>query len=1022
MSRFWAAASSSEDERSSASEASEDEQQPQILKATERKFAAAFDDSDSESEDEVRVVKSQKDKAWEGLQDGVTRIRNARRNGDWPQVQDEFANVNKMLEKNKNLVAASGVPNFYIKMLAEVEDGVQAALKDKDALKRMKPVVTRALNQMKLQVKKHNDGYKEQIADLRANPDKYAEAEKPDSDSDSDSDSDDSDSDSDSDSDGDGSSSSSSSAPKAKAPVKKVEKKAAAAASDSESDDSLFGDDESEDSSSSEDERQELKGRARWLKKAADTAAVNTKDAKKEAKKVAPQIKKEKRFIDAATIRKQQVRVEDKMTEEELDKKVRDLVSARGRKGTDAKDVLRHLEVLTKAARLHGARKEIPVQMHLISAMFDSQRGIDDFMDHHQWLTCYRSLLRVMQLLENDKSLYLVPLDVEELVDPVTGGLIKKNDVAASAPVVDDGKRIQAPGSVSTFLLRLQEEYTKSVQHINPHTKEYVERLADEEFLIELADLTLGYYQRVDDAKSAANVALLVVESLYYKHEIHAQAVRRAHVFTKKYGNHADLHPACRGKTAASIKDRDIKVSNPASWLGNPSIAAPAWDLSKKLEDLCSYIFVHGDERNKTRALLCSVFHHALHDRYYRARDLLLVSRIQDFIDRTDVRTQILYNRTIVTIGLCAFRLGMFKQAHECLSGIVGSRAKEFLAQGSIRSQDRDLEQERLEKRRQMPYHMHVNPDLLECCHLVSAMILELPLLAKAVHDPSAGGTHVISKQLRRYLETYNNQVFAGPPETTREHVMAATKSILEGDWKRGYNFLAKMDVWNLLPGEGGHLVKQLLMTRIQEEAIRCYLLVNADYYDSISLAHICEMFGLEQVQVKKVICRMIFNKDISAAWEPESNILVMYRIEPSKLQHQALSVIEKVSQMLESNERIIDSMVDVYGYKDDWNAGRGGDARKGGYGQGNQERRNRNYGVKNSQRPIIARNNTRNSNKGNSRGGGQRNAWNNQGGNNNGNKDGNGGNNQNRDGGKYRREGNNGGNRRPHNNASNTA
>lgn len=758
---------------------------------------------------------------------------------------------------------------------------------------------------------------------------------------------------------------------------------------ESDSEDSLFEKDDDSSSSSSEDERQELKGRAKWLKKVPDSNAVTAKDARKEAKKLhsaaaAAAPKKEKKFAETSIIRRQMLINQDKMTEEELDKKVKELVAARGRKGTDIKEVLRQLEVLTKAARLHGPKKEILVLMHLISAMFDQQKGIDDFMDHPQWRTCYRSLCRVMFLLESEKDLILVPLDIEDLVDPQNS---MKADGEAKAV---NNKHVQAPGTISTVLARLHEEYTKAVQHINPHTKEYVERLADEELLVELGDITLGYYQRVHDHKSAATVALLIVENLYYKHETHAAAVRKAHAFTKKWGNQVDLHPACRGKTAAGLKDHtgDVKVVHPAAFCGNPTISTTPIDFSKKLENLCNFIFAHGDERSKTRALLCSVFNHALHDRYYRARDLLLVSRVQDFIDKTDVSTQILFNRTVVTIGLCAFRLGMFKQAHESLSAICGSRAKEFLAQGATRSQDRDLEQEKLEKRRQMPYHMHVNPDLLECCHLTAAMILELPLLAKALHDPSIATTQVISKQLRRYLEMYNNQVFVGPPETTREHVLAATKAILEGDWKKGYSYLSKMDVWNLLPGDGGQQVKALLMTRIQEEAIRCYLLVNAEYYDSISLEHICAMFGLEQVQVKKVICRMIFNKDISAAWEPDRDILVMYRTEPSRLQHMAMAVTEKVSQMLESNERILDTLVDVYGYKDDWNAGRG-DARKGPWSQGGAgggDRRPRNMGgVKSSQRPMLARTNPRNANKGSSRGsqGGQRSAWN-QGGNNN--------------------------------------
>ena len=162
-----------------------------------------------ESEDEGRVVKSQKDRKWDSMKEGIVRIRNARKNSDWPLIQDEFAAVNKMVEKSKMIIIQSGLPKFYVKMLVEVEDHVQLALKDKEAIKKMKPVVSRALNQMKLQVRKHNETYKAEVADCRANPDKYQEEEEAESssssesssDSDSDSDSDASGSDSDKDSD-----------------------------------------------------------------------------------------------------------------------------------------------------------------------------------------------------------------------------------------------------------------------------------------------------------------------------------------------------------------------------------------------------------------------------------------------------------------------------------------------------------------------------------------------------------------------------------------------------------------------------------------------------------------------------------------------------------------------------------------------------------------------------------------------------------------------------------------------------
>lgn len=46
------------------------------------------------------------------------------------------------------------------------------------------------------------------------------------------------------------------------------------------------------------------------------------------------------------------------------------------------------------------------------------------------------------------------------------------------------------------------------------------------------------------------------------------------------------------------------------------------------------------------------------------------------------------------------------------------------------RQQERDHQQEKIDKSRHMPFHMHINLELLECVYLVSAMLLEIPYMA----------------------------------------------------------------------------------------------------------------------------------------------------------------------------------------------------------------------------------------------------------------------------------------------------
>lgn len=76
------------------------------------------------------------------------------------------------------LTLVHGLPAFYIKMLVDLEEKVLATKKDKEAEKKMKPAISKAFNQIKSQLKKHNElpEYKEKVEDCRAHPEKYTMA------------------------------------------------------------------------------------------------------------------------------------------------------------------------------------------------------------------------------------------------------------------------------------------------------------------------------------------------------------------------------------------------------------------------------------------------------------------------------------------------------------------------------------------------------------------------------------------------------------------------------------------------------------------------------------------------------------------------------------------------------------------------------------------------------------------------------------------------------------------------------
>ena len=60
------------------------------------------------------------------------------------------------------------------------------------------------------------------------------------------------------------------------------------------------------------------------------------------------------------------------------------------------------------------------------------------------------------------------------------------------------------------------------------------------------------------------------------------------------------------------------------------------------MEKLCKYVYAHDvTDRLRTRAILSHIYHHALHDNWFQARDLILMSHLQDVIQHSDPATQV---------------------------------------------------------------------------------------------------------------------------------------------------------------------------------------------------------------------------------------------------------------------------------------------------------------------------------------------------------------------------------------------
>jgi translation initiation factor 3 subunit C len=583
-------------------------------------------------------------------------------------------------------------------------------------------------------------------------------------------------------------------------------------------------------------------------------------------------------------------------TPEGILKTLRSIVDQRGRKGTDRMEHIRTLEKLLEVAVVDYQR--IRVLLTLISTRFDLTSGTGNQMSQEQWKLAQQDFSKLLEILENNKDIVVIE-NAEEWEDD------------EKLPTITSESIFRVPGSVASFVERLDDELTRALQHIDPHTAEYVERLTDETALYTTLSRTLIYAENLKK-----NPALDLNQDVLNR----IMMRRLEHVYFKP-------------SQVVTILEKNSWSAIPSTLDSEITPRAISNDTISLVQTLCTYLFKHSEGIIRARAMLCEIYFLALHDQYYKARDMMLMSHLQETISNFDVNTQILFNRALVQVGLCAFRSGLVYEAQTSLQEICGSnRQKELLAQGLQMQRFSQIspEQERLERQRQLPFHMHINLELLECVYLTCSMLLEIPLLAQIGSSPDIR-KRVISKTYRRLLEYHERQIFTGPPENTRDHVMQASKALSAGEWKKAAEFINSIKIWELMAGQDK--IKEMLSAQIQEEGLRTYLFTYAPFYDTLSVATLSSMFELSERKVSAIVSKMISHEELAAALDQVNSVIIFRKgVELSRLQSLALSLSDKASGLIEANEKTLEQRTAGTTHAFERQGGRGG---RGGGGRG---------------------------------------------------------------------------------------
>lgn len=884
-SRFFKAVSDSESE-SSEGETEAVQQRPPGTGLG----AGTYSFSDDEEETK-RQVKSAKDKHSEQLHELIKSIKNGKKIKDFTKILPDFEELTRKYAKVKTVLDKESdgkTPRFLVKCLVELEDFVEQCWEDRERRKNMNKNNSKSLSSLRQKLRKYNKTVQTEVDGYRENPDSeegvHSGGESAPSESDAASSDDDS-----LDSVTFGKKlTTTTTAPEVK------DKPRAKDPQDSGDESSIdWGSDDDGSEPSSDDDKYDGDPRVRFLKKPSDFLS---KGDKKE-----PTTKREKKTKEKSTDKKRADEDEEKgwepvkgsattfekpklfakeseITHSNVLKKLVEVLAMRGKKRADKSDQTEMLLELLNITRQYqlGPAIEIRITLGLISSLLEYNPSVLE----HIKISVWEELLKYINLL----------IDI----------LDANPDVIVNESIDEDEENYESSpyrlnGSPVALAERMDAEFLKLLQSSDAHTPEYVERLKHEKAVCKIIDRMQAYYE--SDMKRTqpgelCRIYLLKIDHIYYKFD--------SRVITQ-------MVQLDRLKKTASIKDNKIKQNGTEQGKEEQEEELIEDTSADVMNQLCKYIYAKDTaQRATTQAILSHIYHLALHDNYFEARDLMLMSHLQGNIAKADIPLQVMYNRALVQLGLCAFRKGFIADAHAALLDIqILGKARELLAQGlPLRHQERTAEQERLERRRQIPFHKHINLDLLECVYLVSSMLLEIPDVAA---NEFSVRKKMISRLFYNQLRKSEEQPLVGLPETTREHVVAASKAMRVGNWKSCRDLIindkVNLKVWNLFHQPDS--VRTMLEEKIREGSIRAYLFTYSNVYDSISMQVLANMFDLNKSTVHSIVSKMIINEELMASLDEPTQSIVMHRTEPSRLQGLALQMAEKINYLVDQNVRV---------------------------------------------------------------------------------------------------------------------
>jgi translation initiation factor 3 subunit C len=121
------------------------------------------------------------------------------------------------------------------------------------------------------------------------------------------------------------------------------------------------------------------------------------------------------------------------------------------------------------------------------------------------WLSAQREVDDLVAIVTTDSS-----YSVQEITEDY-------DEFLERTPAGEKDGVVRIRGSIISFVDRLDDEFTKSMQNIDPHGTEYVDRLKDEKVLYRTICRAQAYYETTHQDDPLSRVIMRRLEHIYSK-------------------------------------------------------------------------------------------------------------------------------------------------------------------------------------------------------------------------------------------------------------------------------------------------------------------------------------------------------------------------------------------------------------------------------------------------------------------------------------------------------------------------